>query len=62
MPAPTIPVLTPDEHDLLLTGDWRTRAACRTHPDPEIWHPTGDRSDAARQRKAARLTTAPAPA
>ena len=23
------------------TGDWRDDAQCRTHPDPDLWHPVG---------------------
>ena len=30
---------------------WRTQAACRTHPDPDLWFPSGETVGAGAQRQ-----------
>ncbi|MGW3383292.1 WhiB family transcriptional regulator [Streptomyces albogriseolus] len=38
------------------TGDWRDDAACRVHPEPDLWHPVSTRApDRARTEEAKRV-------
>jgi len=32
----------PASHAPADSGDWRDDAACRTHPEPDLWFPSGD--------------------